>query len=93
MENMKRPANMKMTLKTARELLKMTQSDAAQRIGVSTDTLGNYERGRYYPDIPTLRKIEEVYHVHYDQLIFLPIDFGLNENKGEKQDTESTDET
>lgn len=72
----KRPANMKMTLKTARELAGLTQSAAAQEIGVSVDTLGNYERGKYYPDIPVLKKIEAVYGVHYNQLIFLPLDFG-----------------
>lgn len=75
----KRPANMRMTLKTARELSGLTQSDAAQLIGVNADTLGNYERGKYYPDVPILRRIEEVYHVRYDQLIFLPLDFGKTE--------------
>lgn len=76
MEVAKRPANMKMTLKTARELAGLTQSVAAQRIGVNVDTLGNYERGKYYPDIPILKMIEKVYGVRYDQLIFLPMDFG-----------------
>jgi len=71
-----RPANMRMTLKTARELTGLTQAEAAQRIGVSVDTLGNYERGKSYPDIPILRRIEELYQVQYDQLIFLPLDFG-----------------
>ena len=75
----KRPKNMRMTLKTARELSGMTQSAAAKKIGITEDTLGNYERGRTYPDIPVLRKIEEVYDVNYDQLIFLPLDFGKTE--------------
>lgn len=76
MSNVRRPPNMKMTLKTARELAGMTQIVAAERIGITSDTLGNYERGKSYPDIPVLRKIEEVYGVNYDQLIFLPLDFG-----------------
>lgn len=76
MQQIKHPANMRMTLKTARELVGYTQTEAAQLIGISTDTLGNYERGKSYPDVPVLRKIESVYHVHYDQLIFLPMDFG-----------------
>lgn len=79
MAPIKHPTNMRMTLKTARELAGLTQADAAQRIGVNTDTLGNYERGKHYPDIPTLRMIENVYQVRYDQLIFLPLDFGLTE--------------
>ena len=74
-----RPANMRMTLKTARELAGLTQAEAAKSIGVSTDTLGNYERGKSYPDIPILRKIEDVYQVSYNNLIFLPLDFGLTE--------------
>lgn len=79
MSTVKRPDHMRMTLKTARELSDLTQMDAAQRIGVNADTLGNYERGKYYSDIPTLRRIEEVYQVRYDQLIFLPLDFGFTE--------------
>lgn len=73
------PKDMKLSLKNAREIHGMTQAEAAQKIGVSTDTLGNYERGKSYPDIPVLRKIEEVYGVPYDRLIFLPLDFGLTE--------------
>ena len=76
MHTSRRPENMRMTLKTARELAGLTQSEAAVRIGVTPDTIGNYERGKSYPDIPTLRKIEEVYGVSYNDLIFLPLDFG-----------------
>ena len=76
---MKIPDKMRMTLKMARQMKELTQEEAAQRIGVSKDTLGNYERGKSYPDIPVLRKIEEVYGVSYDRLIFLPTDFGLTE--------------
>ena len=74
------PSGMKLSLKTAREIKGLKQSEAAKLIGVSTDTLGNYERGKSYPDIPVLRKIEELYGVPYDRLIFLPLDFGLTEN-------------
>lgn len=75
------PDKMKVTLKVARELNKMTQEAAAKEIGISTDTLGNYERGKSYPDIPILRKIEKVYGVPYDRIIFLPLDFGLTEQE------------
>ncbi len=64
------------TLKTARELKGLKQLEAAEMIGVSVDTLSNYERGKSYPDIPTLRRIEEVYGLSYDELIFLPLDYG-----------------
>ena len=68
------------TLKTAREMKRYTQEEAAKRIGVSVDTLGNYERGKSYPDIPVLRKIEEVYGIPYEQLIFLPLDYDKTVN-------------
>lgn len=70
------PKNMRMTLKTAREIAGLTQTNAAQKLGVSSSTLSSYEQGKSYPDIPTLKKIEALYHVNYNQLIFLPLDFG-----------------
>ena len=71
---------MRLTLKTAREIKGYTQEEAAKLIGISTDTLGNYERGRSYPDIPILRNIENVYGVSYEQLIFLPLDYDKTVN-------------
>lgn len=62
----------KFTLKTARDKCGLTQEEAAKLIGISPDTLSNYERGKSYPDIPILKRIEEVYNVSYNQLIFLP---------------------
>ena len=55
----------------------LSQIDAAKAIGISVDTLSNYERGKAYPDIPVLRKIEKTYNIKYNQLIFLPLDYGL----------------
>lgn len=77
---MNKTTDIKFTLKTIRELRGFSQSKAAEMLGISTDTLSNYERGKSYPDIPTLRKIEKIYEVRYDQLIFLPIDYGLTIN-------------
>ncbi len=68
-------AKSRLPLKAAREMRGYTQETAAKLIGVSVDTLGNYERGKSYPDIPVLRKIEEVYGVPYDRLLFLPLDY------------------
>lgn len=81
----KYPKNMKMTLKTARELKGLTQQEACKLIGITKDTLGNYERGKSYPDIPILKNIEKVYGVEYNQLIFLPLDFGLTEKIIDKE--------
>lgn len=62
----------RITLKAARVNKGMTQAEAAKELGVSVDTLGNYENGKSYPDVRILKKIEEVYDVEYDSLIFLP---------------------
>ena len=75
------PETMETTLKQARELCGYTQSEAAKKIGVNPDTLGNYERGKSYPDIPVLRKIEELYGVPYNRLIFLPLDYDKTVNR------------
>lgn len=68
------------TLKQARQDKKYTQAEAAKLLGISVETLGNYERGKSYPDIPTLRKIEELYGVPYHRLIFLPLDYDKTVN-------------
>lgn len=64
------PVGAKITLQSARKLCNYTQEEAAKLIGVSSDTLGNYERGKSYPNILILKKIEEVYGIPYDQIIF-----------------------
>ena len=69
-----------MTLKQARELKGYNQEEAAKLIGISKDTLGNYERGKSYPDVPIIRRIEELYGVPYNRLIFLPLDYDKTVN-------------
>lgn len=73
---MNRPEGMRLTLKTARELSGLNQEEAAKILNITADTLRNYEKGKSYPDIPMLRQIENLYHVSYSQIIFLPMDFG-----------------
>lgn len=63
---------MPITLKSARVNKNLTQAQAAKLIGITADTLSNYERGKSFPDIPILMKIESVYGVSYSELIFLP---------------------
>lgn len=66
---------MAITLEAARRNKKYDQVTAAKLIGISPDTLSNYERGKTYPDIPILKKIEEVYDVKYDDINFLIDDY------------------
>lgn len=60
----------KLTLKAARINVGLTQKEAAKRIGISVDTLGNYERGQSFPDVPVILLIERVYGVPYNRLNF-----------------------
>lgn len=62
----------KLTLKAARVNAGYTQEEAGKRIGVSKDVISNWERGISYPDVIELRRIEDIYHVTYNNLIFLP---------------------
>ena len=68
------------TLKTAREFAGYTQQNAAEALDISVDSLRNYEQGKTYPDIPVLRRIEDLYGVPYDRLIFLPLDYDKTVN-------------
>ena len=67
---------MAITLKAARIKKGYNQKTAAKMLGISEWTLSNYERGLSYPDIPTLKKIEDVYDIPYAEIIFLPMDCG-----------------
>ena len=64
---------MAITLKSARVNKGLTQVKAAKLIGITPDTLSNYERGKSYPDVPIIQKMEQGYGVSYSELIFLPI--------------------
>jgi transcriptional regulator with XRE-family HTH domain len=63
---------MQLTLKAIRINRRLSQEEASKLIGISTDTLSNYERGKSFPDIPILKKIEEIYGVSYDNINFFP---------------------
>ena len=68
--------------------LKLSQLEASKLIGVRKDTLSNYERGTSFPDVPIIKKIEKVYGIKYDQIIFLLIYYGLTvmlNNKTERR--------
>lgn len=62
---------LKITLKAARINRGLTQAKAAKEIGVTVDTISNWERCKTCPDAHLIGRIEEVYKVKYDNLIFL----------------------
>ena len=63
---------MNITLKAARVNLGLSQKEAAKKIGISPDTLSNYERGKCFPDVPVIQRIEQAYGLSYNDIIFLP---------------------
>ena len=64
--------NVQITLVAARVNAGLTQEEAAKRLGINTGTLRNYEKGIYFPDVPMIQKIEELYGVPYNNIIFVP---------------------
>lgn len=58
------------TLKAARVNKNMRQRDAAKALGISLATLCKYEKGRTFPDVPVIRKIEELYDINYNDINF-----------------------
>ena len=59
----------KLTLRAIRVNNNWTIKEFAEKIGVSVDTLKNYESFKTYPDIPTVEKIIEVTGIDYDNIL------------------------
>ncbi len=63
---------MKITLKAARiNAGYKSQKIAAEKLEISEDTLSNYETGKTYPPIPIIKKMEILYDISYNDIIFL----------------------
>lgn len=62
---------MEITLKALRIMKGWTQKTAAEAIGVSVTTLSNYELSKTFPSVSTIKKIEDVYGVGYNNIKFL----------------------
>ncbi len=71
----------------------LTQSEIAQRIGISRSTIGMYETGAREPDFETLEKIADFFNVDTDYLLgrtdrtsILPETIGLYNSSLNKKD-------
>lgn len=62
----------KITLRAARTNSNLTQKEAAEKIGVSKDTISNWENGITSPSVEKFKQIEKIYGISYDELDFLP---------------------
>ncbi len=61
---------MAITLKAARVNAGMSQTEAANRLGISKNTLCNYEKYRTVPDIEMSKKIAALYNWSVNDIIF-----------------------
>ena len=75
---------MGITLKMLRARYNFTQAEASESVGVSEGTWRNWETGKSFPDVQKIIKLEEVFKVKYDDIIFLPENHGFNVNKSIK---------
>ncbi len=69
---------MKLTLKAARVNKGLTQKDAAKLMGVSRNIISNWERQISFPDVLQVKRIEEVYGLQFQEIIFLPSESALS---------------
>ena len=74
---------MGITLKAARVNVGMTQREAAEALGVSRETLQNYEAGKKFPSVPTIKKMEDLYKIPYANLIFFGCESRLKHRRKE----------
>ncbi|HAO6188951.1 TPA: helix-turn-helix transcriptional regulator [Listeria monocytogenes] len=56
-------------LKKLRKNENLTQNQLASKIGITRDTLANYETGRREPDFTTLKNIASYFEVSTDYLL------------------------
>ena len=56
-------------IRKARTEQKLTQEQAAEALGVSRQTVSNWENGRSFPDILSVIRMSDLYHVSLDALL------------------------
>ncbi|MDD6194392.1 MAG: helix-turn-helix transcriptional regulator [Lachnospiraceae bacterium] len=63
--------DIQISLAAARVNAGMTQEEVAKEMGVSKQTIINWEKGRHVPGIPEMLRISSIYNISQDY-IFLP---------------------
>ena len=71
---------MAITLKAARINAGYDQKTAASILGVTPATLGQWEAGKTFPNVPQINAIECLYGLSYADINFLPSNIGLTDN-------------
>jgi len=62
-----------MTLKALRVNAGYTQIEAAKALGITPETLSNWERAKSFPTVPQIKEIEKLYSTSYADIQFLPV--------------------
>ena len=65
------------TLKMLRAKLELTQKEVAIQIGVSESTWNKWENQKSFPNVPQIKKIEGLFGVNYNEIIFFDKKHGL----------------
>ena len=61
---------MAMTLKALRVNANMDQKTAAKELGITPETLGSWENGITFPNVPQITRLEKLYSVSYADINF-----------------------
>lgn len=77
---------MRLTLRAIRINNGWTIEEMAKKIGVSVDTLRNYEIYKTYPDIPIVERILQITNMKYDDIIFLSNNYGKTVTNNNEQE-------
>ena len=56
-------------IKNARIDAQLTQEQVAEALGVSRQTMSNWENGKTYPDIVSVIKMSDLYAISLDHLL------------------------
>lgn len=56
-------------LKERRNELQLKQDYVAEELGITRQTMSNWENGRSYPDIERIIRLSEIYDLSLDELL------------------------
>ncbi|MGX7205518.1 helix-turn-helix domain-containing protein [Enterococcus pingfangensis] len=56
-------------LKARRTELNLTQESVAEALGITRQTISNWENGRSYPDIERMVRLSDIYSLSLDELL------------------------
>ena len=78
-------AEIQISLAAARVNAGMTQEDVAKKMGISKQTIINWEKGKNIPGIPEMEMMSKIYNMPQDY-IFLPFNkYSEGGKNGDKQ--------